>query len=738
MAIARIFGGTSIVIPGAFDTKNVLLTGAAPSVAVGKIAIIGEAAKGRPGSVEILQFSPAALQDLINEYGSGQIVDAARVLTTPSNDGRLANGASAIYVYKTNNSTRSTLALLPSGYATARSLEYGQEANLISMQVDKNNTTNATTVSSATFDETAISATGTFTLRESGGAANLFSFSGAPTNNADLQAQLDNAGNWSGGLPTETTLTVGGADGISTLTISTDALATDHQLGAGRGFELLDGTNTPLATMNLSDGLQQASLESSVRLVISRQTDGTVEDTDDNTGDLGGAITMNIGYEGTTATMTINSTALQTTVTGGSGASLNLTLSNFTTISDLVAFINTQTGYTCTLEPTANGGLDPTTLDRVSAEAIASSGSGLTAGKIKSDAFVVFDYVRRNSSLIEILNTGTRLGLPDPLTQTFLSGAIRGSSSTSSFTAALTAFEDIEDIDIIVPLVSQDASDDLAEDAGSTDVGSTYDVESVHIATRNHCKKMSSTQERKERVCYLGFRGTFTECKTQALTLNSEFASLLIQDVSVGGTDGNLFFAQPHIAASICAGMQAGGDIGQPTTKKLITAAAVQHLTKQGVAPSSSEEFKPSKTQEAINNGILPLKAPSSGGVEIVVQNATYNKDNNFVFNRPSVFSAVNFIARTMRKSLEDKFVGTKNLGTATQDAIESEIDALMADFKRSEIIVGDDSNGGIGYKDLNVRIEGNAILIDITITPVQGIDFIFTNIAIDNIRVAA
>jgi len=338
MALARIFGGTNIFIPGAYDTKNVILTGAAPSIAVGKVAIIGESTKGRPGATEILQFSPAALQDLVNEYGSGQIVDAARVLVTPSNDQRLANGASAIYVYKTNPSTKSSLALLPSGWSTAQSLEFGQEANLISMQIDKNNAVDATTVSSSAFDETGISGTGTFVLRESGGAANTFSFSGAPANNAALQTQLDNAGNWSGGLPSETSLTVSGSDGASLLTISTDALATDHQLGGGRGFELLDGANTPLATMNLSDGFEQASQEPSVRLVTSRQTDGTVEDTDDSVGDLGGDITMNIGYLGTTATMTINATTLATTVTGGAGTSLNLTLTNFTTISDIVAF----------------------------------------------------------------------------------------------------------------------------------------------------------------------------------------------------------------------------------------------------------------------------------------------------------------------------------------------------------------------------------------------------------------
>jgi len=299
--------------------------------------------------------------------------------------------------------------------------------------------------------------------------------------------------------------------------------------------------------MNLSSGFEQASQEPSIRLITSRQTDGTVEDTDDSTGDLGGDITMNIGYEGTTATMTINATTLATTVTGGAGASLNLTLTNFTTIADITEFLNTQTGYTCSVEPTANGGLDTTTLDRVSAIPIASSGSGITPGKIKSDAFVVFDYTRRNSSLIEILNTGTRLGLPDELSQTFLTGGIRGSSASTAFTAGLTALEAIEDADIIIPLISQDASDDLAEDANSTDTGSSYDIESIHIATRNHCKKMASTKSRKERVCYLGFRGTFTECKTEARTLNSEFASMVIQDVSVIGTNGELFFAQPHI-----------------------------------------------------------------------------------------------------------------------------------------------------------------------------------------------
>ena len=74
MASTRVFGGVTLYVPGAYDQKNVILTGSAPSIAVGKVAIIGESDKGRPGSVEVMQFSPQALSDLIAEYGSGPLV----------------------------------------------------------------------------------------------------------------------------------------------------------------------------------------------------------------------------------------------------------------------------------------------------------------------------------------------------------------------------------------------------------------------------------------------------------------------------------------------------------------------------------------------------------------------------------------------------------------------------------------------------------------------------------------
>lgn len=730
MAISKRFGGATIFIPGAYDTKNVILTGAAPSVAVGKVAIIGESTKGEAG--KIMQFSPEALSDLIAIFGEGPIADAARVLVAPSNDARIAQGASAIYVYKTNPSTKAELAL--GSWGSAEALEFGDGGNLISLTLEKANAVLGSTASSVAFDETTIASGDKLVLRMNGGAANTWTASGIPADNADLAAQLANAANWSAGLPAEATISVSGTDGASIVTISIQALSTDHQLGKARMLELAAGSPDALAKMELSEGVTSNTTEPSLRVVSAKSIDGISEDSDNSTGNVGGKVVMKVGYEGTTATVTINSTSIQMTVAGGAGTSMTILKSQHRSISALAEFINSKPGFSASIPSGVNGSLSPADLDRVTAAGMATSDGSAALG-LKADASSLAKYADQNSVLISLVPTSS-CGLPDAIALSFLAGAERGASATSDFLSGLEALEGIDDCDLVIPLASQDASDDLAEDSSSTDLSSTYEVASIHAATRNHCKSMSSTKNRKERQCYLGMRGTFEEAKTQSLALSSEFCSLLIQDIQVAGSDGNLVFKQPHIAAALCAGLQAGADIGQPTTKKRIAAQAIRHVKKQGLTPSILEKFDPrKKADQAIEANIMPLEQLSTGGVRIIVQNSTYSKDNNFVWNRPSVISCMNFIAKVMRTSIDDKFVGEKNR-TTTPQAIKADIEGLMADMLKSDIIVGDDTNGGLGYKNLVIRAEGNTVFVDITVTPVQGVDFVFTNIAIDNIRI--
>ena len=65
-------------------------------------------------------------------------------------------------------------------------------------------------------------------------------------------------------------------------------------------------------------------------------------------------------------------------------------------------------------------------------------------------------------------------------------------------------------------------------------------------------------------------------------------------------------------------------------------------------------------------------------------------------------------------------------------------IKARMSALLDADIIVGDDLNDGIGYKNLSVVIEGNTAIINVSITPVQGIDFILPTIYLADVRQSA
>jgi hypothetical protein len=95
-------------------------------------------------------------------------------------------------------------------------------------------------------------------------------------------------------------------------------------------------------------------------------------------------VALTVGYQGTTATMTINQSmgTLTTTVTGGSGGNLSVNITEYTTIGTLAGFIASQPGYSCSVVPAANQ-LPTSALDDVTAIGICSTGAGDEPGRVK-------------------------------------------------------------------------------------------------------------------------------------------------------------------------------------------------------------------------------------------------------------------------------------------------------------------------------------------------------------------
>lgn len=427
---------------------------------------------------------------------------------------------------------------------------------------------------------------------------------------------------------------------------------------------------------------------------------------------------LTITYTGANPTADLTVTASALVVAAGPD-SLNIPLAG-KSVQDLVDIIDNHANYTATTTIKLATARQAADLDPVST-AIDLTGGPAT---LKAAQKELLDIINGESSLISATRVAGVQGQAVVLAKTFMATAVRGASTNSNFQTGFDALLATR-CNIVVPLVSQDAS--ALALLGETDAGSTFTVDAVNLQAVAHCITASNTENRSERNCYISRKDTFANMQDKARDINSERASMLFQDVEVVGADGNLKFVDPWGASCLVAGIQAGTDVGTPATFKLVNVNGIRHSS-----------YNP-KTQVnlAIDAGLLPLEERDQGGFRVVVQNSTYSSDANFVFNRPSVLAAADTVAYNLRQQLEDIFCGNK-ARTGTADAIRNTIIGIMTTFLNDELIVGDDTNSGLGWKDLTVTIDGNAALIDVTITPVQGIDFILATITLDNIRQTA
>lgn len=137
MAINVSFNGATIYKPGAYSKVEIDLGGGFPLSPTGLVGIFGESTQGTPGAnvpdISTNVFTPDQFPLVQQMYGSGPIVDACNFLFAPGADGAIPGGAQAVYIYKTNSSTRASLAL-GSNFGTVQSLAWGLNGNLITYQ----------------------------------------------------------------------------------------------------------------------------------------------------------------------------------------------------------------------------------------------------------------------------------------------------------------------------------------------------------------------------------------------------------------------------------------------------------------------------------------------------------------------------------------------------------------------------------------------------------------------------
>lgn len=427
--------------------------------------------------------------------------------------------------------------------------------------------------------------------------------------------------------------------------------------------------------------------------------------------------TLSIADSGSTKVLTTTTSSPSTT-----SENLNIDLADYT-IQELVNYIQNFGGggiYNCVTTFFNAANAEATTLDVY---------SGINIVRlplnIKGAMDEIETIVNDNSNLIDIARqTGIYGQLETVSTATYLTGAVAGASTNSNFQSGFDALLSVR-ANVVVPLISQDASDDISD--GLTDEDSTYTVDAVNLQCDTHCRTASNTTNRSERLAFVSKLDTFANCRAAAKVLNSEFSQMVIQSPDVIDVNGDITTKQPYILASIAAGMRAGASVGESITFKYANINGITH----------DDYNDRTDTENALRDGLCVIETPDAGGFRFVLDNTTYGADQNFVFNRGNVFAAAQYVAYNLRQQIEDVFIGSKvtsNNGTS----VKSLATQILTQFRDLDILVGDDTNDGLGFRDLVVTTTGNTTSIQVIITPVQANEFIPITLVLDTIRQTA
>jgi hypothetical protein len=689
-------------VPGTYP-EQIVRSSVSGVANVGTIAIIGEADGGLDFSSEAALknnwFTPDQTSTVLKKYVSGNIVDAFQALASPSADPNITGTASKIYILKTNVGSLASSTIANYGVLSANN--QGTDGNLYSYTI-----TEAQSEVGPVIIGTAITNFGshltnsTFSVRFDGGAANIINvFTGLPANYGSLTQVLGllNAAFLADHLPiTATQIAIGAGFGIQ-LAVNVDANANSN--GFSKSVELIAGTTTDaLALLGLTAGLTVSASEAEIDLSINRTDTYTNESFT-----IGGNVALQIGYLGTSATITITSTTITTTVTGGTGSNLSIPVSQYATLGQLADFINNQNGYVASVD--AIDASKPLSALDEGTFGICSTGAGLLPGRIKRD---LYDFITAaGTSVVTTFSATAIAGLPAVKSKTFLSGGSVGGTSNNAIVNALTALEGIS-VNFVIPLFSQDATADIAD--GLTDVSSTYTIDAINEVTKAHAIKLSVPKLKKHRQVFCSKWDLFANIRTAAASISSPRVNFCFQQVIAGLSQTYM----PWYTSCIAAGMQAGG-FYKALVRKLANVISV-------INPSDFDGDNIGFQEQALESGLLFLETIATG-IRWVSDQTTYGFDANFVYNSVQAMYMADVLAVDLAVSLDNAFVG-QSLADIDPATAASFIGSKMDGYRKLKMI-GSSDDAPAGYILKSIAIVAPTMTVDVEVKLATALYFI-------------
>jgi hypothetical protein len=511
-----------------------------------------------------------------------------------------------------------------------------------------------------------------------------------------------------------------------------DGVAKTLEIFDGGAADSLDISSETILKDSLGDDTDYVST-STTPVIITSDQEYVAQIQSVTNGDStyeGGSSALEIGYAGTTATCTVSSTTLSTSVSGGSGVNLSLAYTSYPTLSALASYINAQTGYTCSVPPSF-ASASPTILDN-GTFTICGQYVGAKAGRIKNDAKAFYDATVADLSSFEMAAEATA-GLPEAQSTFSLSGGSKGATTNANVTGALAALEKVTG-NFVVPLFSRDATADIADSL--TDASSTYTIDAINAAISTHCNALSTVKRRRNRQGFVSKKGTFKEAKAASNALGNFRLALTFQDQKKQDSLGNLVQYAPWMGAVLAAGMQAAGFYKSITFKGVNTSGVLQAAKVGSTSVPDFEDSSDGNMEDALYNGLLVAEKRSTGGFRWVKDQTTYGVDNNFVFNSIQAVYAMDLVALTVAQRMENGFTG-QSLADVSAGTAKAFLSTIMSDMLRLKLIAPSD-DAPAGYKNVSIKISGPVMQVSLEIKLATSLYFIPINFLVTQVEQAA
>ena len=714
MAQQNVTSWINTPVPGAYVQTKVINNSSGLATS-GVMVIMGEAAGGPDYSVATLAnnfYGPSALNQVTSIYTSGPIVDAFRALTAPSNDQDITGSANSIYIIKTNKGAKASasIAAHSAAYGTLSALNWGVGGNLFNFSITSLDAEVPPSVTGTTIPSYAGLSGAAFSVRMNGGVSTIVTPLGTITNVTTLVTSLNAAF-------TAVSVALVASPGLAanTITIGMPVDAAAYSEGFGKAFELIDSTPGDLAALGLVAGLVTSSQEPAIEVQVINSTTGVNELLP-----VAPVVALQVGYEGTTATMTINSTTLTTTVTGGAGANLSITLAQYTTVSQLAAFINSQPGYSAICNPAAIS-IPPSALDQVVAAGICSTANVLP-GRIKNSIYA-FEQELATSTAVGFTATAVA-GLPDPAPVAYLAGGLLGPTLAADIVNCIAQLAGIQ-VNIIVPLFSQNASVDIAE--GNTDPGSTYTINAINELVKSHCIEYSTPTLKRNRIAVCSIWDTYANAKIQAQTLASYRVSLAFQKVVQINSSGVNTTFLPWYGAVVAASMQCAAFY------KSICNHYVNLISY--VDPVGYDSGDPADVSDALYAGMLAL-TQDTGGIREVSDQTTYGLDSNFVYNSIQAVYLSDILSLDLAQYFQQAVVGKSVADISASSALGLLQQRFNYYYKLK--MVSSSNNAPLGYTNAAVQISAPSMYIQVQALLTTSIYFVDIELALSAVQQSA